>query len=218
MVAITSFALVAAATLASAAPAYPSYGQPESATAVAQAEADSVFGNAVAEASAVADSASGSWHAPPSKTFNPFRATHRVIAGFNGMLRYEPENIVAEIGDLVEVHYLPKNHSFAQSSFQKPCVPINDDAKFSGFMPTKEGEAPNVFTIEIDSKEPQWYYCPQTVGSHCQMGMAMVINQNFNSPNTLDAYKAAANKTEVSISPPRVQGGTIAPPPNGPGL
>jgi hypothetical protein len=148
---------------------------------------------------------------------SPNAATHRVIAGFNG-LHFEPQNIVAEVGDLVEVHFNPMNHSFAQSSFANPCVPINDNAFFSGFMPTTQGENPNVFSIVVQDKKPIWAYCSQTKGSHCQMGMSMVINQDFNGPNTLDAYKKAAALTGTSISPPRVQGGTIAPPKNGPGL
>jgi len=136
--------------------------------------------------------------------------THRVTAGFNG-LHFEPENVVAEIGDLVEIHFNPQNHSFAQSSFAQPCKPINDNAIFSGFNPTTQGEAPNVFQVTVTDKQPLWFYCSQTKGNHCQSGMSMVVNQNFNSPNTLTAYKAAAALTGTSISPPRVQGGVVAP-------
>jgi plastocyanin len=75
-------------------------------------------------------------------------ATHSVIAGLGG-LHFDPENVVAEIGDIVEFHYLPKNHSVAQSSFGSPCKPINDNAFFSGFMPTAEGQ--NVSRIKIQA-------------------------------------------------------------------
>ncbi len=56
---------------------------------------------------------------PPSKVapVNPNVVTHRVTAGFNG-LNFEPKNIVANVGEIVEVKFLPKNHSFAQSSFE----------------------------------------------------------------------------------------------------
>lgn len=153
----------------------------------------------------------------PSKV-KPFAgATHTVIAGLGG-LHFDPENIVAEIGDLVEVHFRPANHSFAQSSFSKPCAPLVKDGYeagfFSGFMPTASGEAPNVFTIDVVNKDPIWFYCSQTKGSHCQMGMAGVVNQNFDGPNTLSAYKQAAALTGTSISPARVQGGEVAPPKN----
>jgi len=139
-------------------------------------------------------------------------ATHRVLAGFNG-LHFEPENIVAEIGDLIEVHFNPMNHSFAQSSFSKPCVPISDDAIFSGFQPTTSGEAPNAFTIVVKDKLPLWFYCAQTKGNHCQMGMSMVVNQNFDGGATLAAYKEMSAWTGISVAPPKVgNGGVLAPP------
>ncbi len=214
MVAITSFVLstITAATLASAIPTYNAAPAAAGAEACAAAPANNGY---------TPPSTGGSSSVPPpppSKVASSASiATHRVIAGFNG-LHFEPENIVAEVGDLVEVHFNPMNHSFVQSSFAKPCVPINDDAIFSGFMPTMQGEAPNVFTITIKDKSPLWFYCAQTAKSHCQSGMSMVVNQNFDGPNTLAAYQAAAALTGTSIAPPRVQGGTIAPPPNGPGL
>ncbi|KAF2177830.1 hypothetical protein K469DRAFT_719300 [Zopfia rhizophila CBS 207.26] len=146
----------------------------------------------------------------------PTGVIHRIFAGSttaNNGLHFEPENVVAEVGDLIEVHFLPKNHSFAQSSFDKPCVPINDNAVFSGFQfVTAQGEAPNVFTFTVKDKNPFWFYCSQTNGNHCQNGMSGVINQNFNSPNTLAAYKAKAAGTGTSISPPIPgNGGQVVP-------
>jgi plastocyanin len=59
--------------------------------------------------------------------------THTVVAGFNG-LNYEPNNIVANPGDIVEWHFLAKNHSVAQSSFAEPCKPLNIDQGSQGFF------------------------------------------------------------------------------------
>jgi plastocyanin len=142
--------------------------------------------------------------------------THSVVAGLAGQLVFDPDNVVAEVGDIVEWHFLPMNHSVAQSSFGKPCVPDADvdTPFFSGFMPIKEGQALNVFQFTVTDTKPVWYYCAQTKGDHCQHGMAGVINQNFNSPNTLAAYKLAAAQTEVSVIPPTVQGGLVIPNPN----
>ncbi|KAH8727434.1 Cupredoxin [Phaeosphaeriaceae sp. PMI808] len=119
---------------------------------------------------------------------------HQISAGFNNNLRFEPENVVAEIGDLIEFRFLPKNHSVVQSSFDKPCEPLSDGGGvFSGFnFPTSQGEAPDVFVFTVKSKEPFWYYCSQTVGNHCQGGMSGVINQNTNSDETLANYKKNA--------------------------
>ena len=141
----------------------------------------------------------------------PTGVIHRVKAGFAGKFLFEPENIVAQPGDLVEVHFLPKNHSFVQSSFDKPCQPINGNAFFSGFMPTNATEAPQVFSISVLDTKPVWFYCGQTVGNHCQMGMAGVINQDFNSAtNTLTKYKENAKNSGPSTVPPKVQGGVIS--------
>lgn len=57
-----------------------------------------------------------------------------VNVGQNG-LTFSPNNIVAEIGDKVDFHFFPKNHSVVQSSFDAPCVPVNPGV-FSGFQPT----------------------------------------------------------------------------------
>ena len=142
----------------------------------------------------------------------PTGVIHRVKAGFSSKLLFEPENIVAQPGDLVEVHFLPKNHSFVQSSFDKPCQPIDENAFFSGFQPTNATEAPNVFSIKVVDTKPIWFYCGQTTGNHCQMGMAGVINQNFNSlTNTLTKYKENAKNAPTSTVPPQIQGGVISP-------
>ncbi|KAF2466506.1 uncharacterized protein BDR25DRAFT_306056 [Lindgomyces ingoldianus] len=150
-------------------------------------------------AAALLGFASAAPNTPPSTG-----VIHRIFAGStvaNKGLHFEPENIVAEIGDLIEVHFLPKNHSFVQSSFDKPCEPINDNAVFSGFQfNTMAGEAPNVFTFPVLDKKPFWFYCSQTAGNHCQMGMSGVINQNFDGAATLTAYKAKAALTGPSIS------------------
>lgn len=149
-----------------------------------------------------------------SKTVSLTGVTHSVVAGLGG-LHFDPENVVANIGDIVEVHYLPKNHSFAQSSFDSPCVPINNNAIFSGFQPTTSGQAPDVFQVVVNDTQPLWFYCAQTDGSHCQMGMGMVVNENFNSQNTLSAYKAKAALTGTSVAPPIVgNGGKVIPNPN----
>ena len=77
---------------------------------------------------------------PPSNTVSHTGVTHTVVAGLAG-LHFDPDNVVANIGDIVEYHYLPKNHSVVQSSFDKPCVPINNQAIFSGFVPVTTGQS-----------------------------------------------------------------------------
>ncbi|KAK8138278.1 plastocyanin-like domain protein [Apiospora sp. TS-2023a] len=54
----------------------------------------------------------------------PTGVTHTVVAGANGQLRFEPESVIAAVGDIVEFRFHPKNHSVAQSSFTEPCAPL----------------------------------------------------------------------------------------------
>lgn len=143
----------------------------------------------------------------PSRTVSQTGVTHTVVAGRGG-LKFDPENVVAEVGDVVEWHFLPANHSVVQSSFGEPCQPSSETSFFSGFFPTTEGQNPEVFQIVVEDSKPIWYYCAQTKGNHCQRGMVGVVNQFFDSPDfTLDAHKALAADADVSIAQADIQGG-----------
>lgn len=150
----------------------------------------------------------------PSSTVKLTGVTHSVVAGAGGALRFDPDNVVAEVGDIVEWHFLALNHSVAESSFSKPCEPFQGkaDSFFSGFVfqPEPGKQSDKVFQIVVKDKNPIWYYCAQSgpggnpVG-HCSSGMTGVINQRFDSPATLAAHrKLAANK--ATVVPPKEQG------------
>lgn len=157
--------------------------------------------------------------AAPSQ-FRKTSVVHRIYAGAtteNNGLHFEPQNVVAEIGDYVEFHFLPKNHTVTQSSFDRPCEPLSGGI-FSGFnFPTATGEAPNVFSFQVKTKEPFWYYCSQINGNHCQKGMSGVINQPFDNPEkTLAKYKEAsvgATTKQPSADVKAANGGAILPNP-----
>jgi hypothetical protein len=77
-----------------------------------------------------------------------------------------------------------QNHSVVQSTFDQPCIPIQNmmanktDAFFSGFMPTNASftATSNVltYTIRVKDEKPMWFYCSQ--GKHCQAGMVGAVN------------------------------------------
>lgn len=71
-----------------------------------------------------------------------------------------------------------QSHSVAQSSFDKPCQPLQGGdvpAFWSGMMPvTAESTTMPIFTIMVNDTKPIWFYC--ATGRHCQNGMAGVIN------------------------------------------
>uniref|UniRef100_L2FX86 Extracellular serine-rich protein n=1 Tax=Colletotrichum fructicola (strain Nara gc5) TaxID=1213859 RepID=L2FX86_COLFN len=119
--------------------------------------------------------------------------THSVVAGLGG-LRFDPDNVVAEIGD----------------------VPLADG---SGFFPgfeffTPEGQAPDVFQIVVEDKKPIWYYCAQPAMTHCNAGMVGVVNQNFDNQDfSLAKHKELAAKATLVI-PPVKHVGKVIPNPN----
>ncbi|KAK3348930.1 hypothetical protein B0T25DRAFT_581985 [Lasiosphaeria hispida] len=128
---------------------------------------------------------------------------YKVTVGKNGQLKFDPETLDVKKGDTITYEYFARNHSVTQSSFDKPCVPL-DNAIFSGFVPT---DSPIVadrttFTIEVKDEKPIWIYCSQTNGNHCQSGMVHAVNAPKQG-NTFEAYKALAAKAQIpSLSPP----------------
>lgn len=106
------------------------------------------------------------------------RATHRVEVGtFNGKVQFIPNQVNAEIGDIVEYDFLAKSHSLTQSDFLTPCTynggfdtglnqvnPKNESGKF-------------IIPFEVKTKKPLWFYCKQQgPPNHCGAGMVMGIN------------------------------------------
>lgn len=141
--------------------------------------------------------------------------THIVqVGGPNGSLTFLPNNVKAAPGDLVQFQFYPKNHSVAQSTFDQPCVPIqnvmsnNTDAFFSGFMPTNASLASAnqilTYTIRVKDERPVWYYCTQ--GQHCQAGMVGAINAPESGNRTVASFTALAATAPENITPGSASG------------
>ena len=139
--------------------------------------------------------------APTGTQTTPPRTTHTVVAGRPG-LRFDPENIFAEPGSIVEFHFLPANHSVVESSFASPCVPKGATSFYSGFFPVSKNpdgsvaQSGEVFQIEVRDTKPIWFYCAQDKGQHCQSGMVGVVNQVVDSGKTLEAFRGLAKGVE----------------------
>ncbi|KAF2124840.1 hypothetical protein P153DRAFT_361005 [Dothidotthia symphoricarpi CBS 119687] len=156
-------------------------------------------------------------------------ATHVVeVGGVNGSLIFSPSNVKAQAGDLVQFqfyarvqhHHIPhsyplanddeiQNHSVVQSTFDQPCIPMENsvptkkDAFYSGFMPTNVtvGATSNIltYTIRVQDEKPVWFYCSQ--GKHCQEGMVGAINAPTSGNKTVEAFAALAANAVKNISP-----------------
>ena len=78
--------------------------------------------------------------------------THVVTVGGTSLV-FNPSSIQAAIGDIVEFHYLAKNHSTTQSSFAKPCV--NAHQFDAGFVPNPTGMSPPpMIRVQVNTTTP----------------------------------------------------------------
>jgi len=137
-------------------------------------------------------------------TSSPFK----VKVGADG-LTYTPSNIIADVGTQIEFDFFPKNHTVTQSSFKDPCHPLSGGGFFSGFVPTGDSPSSTTFTITVQNKSPIWFYCSQTVGTHCQKGMVGAINAPAVG-NTLDAFiLLASNATQSTFPSGGAAGGVL---------
>ena len=104
-----------------------------------------------------------------------FAANHDILVGQSG-LSFTPETTVAAVGDTLTFHFFPRHHSVVRGPYETPCSysTAANDTFFSGFIPSTSGAASQTFTVTVKDTKPMWYYCSQA--SHCQLGMAGVVN------------------------------------------
>lgn len=139
-----------------------------------------------------------------TSTTSAASGVHTVDVGEDG-LAFNPSSLTVAMGDKVEFHFFPPDHSVVQGSFANPCQP-SSGGFFSGFFPTT-AESKTVFTVTVNNTDPIWFYCG--VQGHCQAGMVGVINPPSSGQDTLDAFKSAAAKTTNSNVPAHVAGGVF---------
>ncbi|OBT75291.1 hypothetical protein VF21_05629 [Pseudogymnoascus sp. 05NY08] len=128
------------------------------------------------------------------------------VSGKTNTLTFSPNNLVADVGDMVQFQFGVGNHTVTQSTFDAPCLPMgagtNITAISTGFMPVAaDATTAPLYTIPIVDKTPIWLYCAQS--KHCQNGMVMVINENTakNASRSLNAYIAGSAAAPVTVAP-----------------
>ncbi|OCL05661.1 hypothetical protein AOQ84DRAFT_93722 [Glonium stellatum] len=117
-------------------------------------------------------------------------------------LAYQPESIIANVGDTVLFVFLQANHTVTQSTFANPCVKMSGGMD-SGFMPNPSGAPGVTFSMPVSASGPLWFYCKQKVGTHCGKGMVFAINAPTTGAKTFSAYKQLAiaqNGTALSTA------------------
>ncbi|KAI6090081.1 Cupredoxin [Hypoxylon rubiginosum] len=124
-----------------------------------------------------------------------------IDVGFNGNLVFNPNNVTELVGTVLEFNYNPANHSIVQSSFDKPCQPL-DTGFAAPFFPTKQNSSGATFEVTVKDDKPIWFYCAQTAKAHCQAGMVGSVNAPAAGNKTFDAFKALAATAPPSTIPP----------------
>lgn len=111
---------------------------------------------------------------------------------------FDPAEVEASEGDVVEFHFQPKNHSVVAGDYQYPCSPMQlGTGFFSGFISSDSGSADKVFQVTINSTDPIPFYSSQ--GDECSDGMVGIINASGNE--TLDDYKERASELSRGVTP-----------------
>ncbi|KAJ8068657.1 hypothetical protein OCU04_002359 [Sclerotinia nivalis] len=136
--------------------------------------------------------------------------THVVRVGStNNSIKYIPDKISAQVGDVIQFQFAGGNHTVTQSTFDAPCVPIsqstNNTGVFSGFMNVaaslnSTGMVP-VFSMPVKVATPMWFYCSQA--KHCQKGMVLVVNENTkaNASRSLSNFATLSAKAPANLFP-----------------
>jgi len=119
--------------------------------------------------------------------------THTVVVGGAAGLVFTPNNLQANIGDVVQFSFEVKNHTVTQSTLKAPCT--SNGGFDSGFMPVA-ADATTFPTYSITVNQtttPIWAYCRQA--NHCQQGMVFAINANQTAMDTFTTNAKASNSS-----------------------
>lgn len=102
-------------------------------------------------------------------------ATHEVTVGGDQGLSYFPQEVSAQVGDMIIFTFYAMNHTVTQSTFDNACTPM-EGGMDSGFMPNPDNsiDPPPQVAMQVMTEDPIWMYCAQ--GNHCGQGMVFSIN------------------------------------------
>jgi plastocyanin len=126
-------------------------------------------------------------------------ATIEVTVGGTGVIAYTPNQVQANVGDVIQFTFKQKNHTVTRSTLETPCSPLVGDGSFdSGFVPVSDNETDfPLAQLTVQDTSPIWIYCRQA--GHCAQGMVFAVNPG----NNFAAFQAAAtggNSSAASAS------------------
>lgn len=155
----------------------------------------------------------------PNPTPNAEPKVFQVSVGAGG-LKFDPERVTAQPGDIVQFNFVAGNHTVTQSSFNTPCnKAINNQTNLaqwdSGFQFVGNSTSPLVVNMTVNSTGPTWFYCrqaAQTANAHCGKGMVFAVNSDETGPRNLSAFQNLAEKINGTAAADTASTNT---PPNG---
>ncbi|KAF7957308.1 hypothetical protein EAE96_002894 [Botrytis aclada] len=136
---------------------------------------------------------------PPhsTETGNSYGEIHHVTVGDKGLNVYSPNQINANVGDIIRFKFLARNHTVTQSDFNTPCN-FNGgfDTGFNQFNPTNATNITRDFVVNTNN--PIWFHCAQASPKfHCQAGMVLGINPAGKFHAFLEKAKNSGNFTVI---------------------
>jgi plastocyanin len=124
-------------------------------------------------------------------------ATINVTVGGTGIIAYTPNQVQANVGDVIQFIFQQKNHTITRSTLATPCSPLVGEGAFdTGFVPVAANVTDDfpLAQLTVEDTNPIWIYCRQT--GHCEQGMVFAVNPGSN----FAAFQAAATGTAASAS------------------
>jgi plastocyanin len=116
-------------------------------------------------------------------------------------LRFDPQQVIAQKGDVVNFEFRGGNHTVTQSSFANPCAwqfntVTNKNGFNSGFLPfVNTSGSISVYSLEInDPSTPIWFFCGRV--PHCKSGMYGAINAPTTGNKTFTSFAANVLTTD----------------------
>ncbi|KAJ7915488.1 hypothetical protein B0H13DRAFT_1999914, partial [Mycena leptocephala] len=115
-------------------------------------------------------------------------AVIEVTVGGVGVIAYTPNQVQANIGDVIQFTFKQKNHTITRSTLANPCSPLVGEGAFdSGFVPVAANETDfPLAQFTVQDTNPVWVYCRQA--GHCAQGMVFAVNPG----DKFAAFQAAA--------------------------
>jgi hypothetical protein len=131
-------------------------------------------------------------------------------------LKIDPQQIVAQQGDIVNFEFRGGNHTITQSSLANPCAwqfntATQKNGFNSGFVPfnATSGQV-GVYSLEItQTASPIWLFCGRP--PHCKSGMYAAINAPTTGNKTFATFAAnvqTTNEPGLGVTVPFTPPGT----------